>query len=369
MDLNEEIDALTSFLERKLESADFYALVLNRGVSLANGNLCDVFRKSELKSMRSHKETAALVLQTADRNMKASRTSSAYSVWIQRSETSGELVEHHDFFLEAQQRTQEQDRSSFLTVAREQNEAQSRTLLEACRSLAMKDQASYDRLVAELEGTRRQLAEALAREAANIAKYREMASLEQERADAMASRAFRDKMLADLIHTGADYILPTLMSGAMGGSDPATGTVLRHLQTLKRGNVTQLDAFMTRLDPMVLAGLGAVISGDVSAQYVHIAVARAMRNVPPSLAKDIILALGPPRQDAEGKVTPNELQNAFYELWSLREHTWSARGEKMIEALKSGAGGDILKALMSETEKKKDDPPKDPPKDPPPSLQ
>ena len=360
MDLNEEIDAMTSFLERKVGTADFFALVLNRGVSLANGNLCDVFRKTELKSMRSHKETAALILQTAERNMKASRTSSSYSVWIQRAEHDGSLVEHHDFFLEAPQRTQEQDRSSFLTVAREQNEAQSRTMLEFARSLAMKDQASYDRLVAELEATRRQLAEALAREASNVAKYREMATLEAERADAMASRAFRDKMLADLIHTGADFILPTLMSGAMGGSDPATGTVLRHLQTLKRGNVTQLDAFMTRLDPMVLAGLGAVISGDVSAQYVHIAIARAMRNVPPSLAKDIIVALGPPQQGEDGKPTANEFQKAFYELWSLREHTWSARGEKMIEALKQGAGGDILKHLMGETEQKKDDPPKDP---------
>jgi len=368
MDNNEEIDALTAFLERKLGTADFYALVLNRGVSLANGNLCDVFRKVELKSMRSHKETAALIMQTAERNLKAARTSSAYSVWIQRSETDGSLVEHHDFFLEAPQRSQEQDRSSFLTVAREQNEAQSRTLLEFARSLAMKDQANYDRMVAELDGTRRQLSDALAREAANVAKYREMATLEAERADAMASRAFRDKMLADLIHTGADYILPTLMSGAMGGSDPTTHTVLRHIQVLKRADAARLDAFMTKLDPLVLAGLGAVLGGDVSAQYVHVAVARAMRNVAPSLAKDIIIALGPPNQGEDGKPVANDYQKAFYELWSLREHTWSARGEKMIEALKTGAAGDILKHLMQGTEQKKDDPPK-PPDAPAPELQ
>ena len=344
-----DVSDLAEYLTRK-STAPVYALVLSRGTSLGGGSVFEVLKQAELKG-RTHEELGAALHRAAHRDATAARSGGAYSVWVQRSEEDTALLERFTFAIDLPVRSTDDERTTMLTVARELNEGQSRTLLEFAREIARKNQAEMDRLTAAAAAADARAVEMAGHYFGGVTTFANAALLNEERAAKLRAEKRSETMLQTALSLG-DFLLPTLASGVLrragvDGTDPAATPQWKDMQTLRAVDPAKFSQISSVLDPLVQAAFGAILGGDVLAEFVPVAVARAMGHVTEEQAAAIVQILGPANVAADGTATPNAAQLAFSNLWRSRFFTLSAQADAAVKKMAEGSAGAAMKALVT----------------------
>jgi hypothetical protein len=319
---------MATYIERK-SLRPVVAFLLVRG-KVSEDTQIDLLRGPEIQGKQPI-DIAKMLYAASLADSNVIRAPASYFVVIVRGETSG-AAERWGWNIDVPvpERTVSSERDSFLFTAREQNNEQSRIMLEFARGMAQKNEEELQRLTLAAAQADARAADMAAKYFAGVNEYAQALLMHDERASKLAAEKRAAMMFQTVLGIAGDYLPPIIASGLLTkrglGKDPQSVPAWKWIMTLRSVPPEKFEALSAALGPEVIMALGPIMSGEVVGELVGPLVAKAMVKVPIEKAQAIFQLLGP--EAAPGK--PNEHQQAFGFLWDLRHHTLAASVDKAL---------------------------------------